>query len=242
MRGDEKAIDYLTGSVTGGAHPAAVGLKFTEGGAPLACPGYTTICHVNPRSDAFRALVAAQNALKTGPMASAFTFMPADSLHMTIFEGVIDYSRTADRWPAHLSFDATIAEATEDAATRLQYHPYKQKFQVRPVEVFGGFTVGMVGATEQDENSLRLTRNALRDALNLHRPDHDAYQFHITLAYLLRWLSPDEAQEVIAVSQAATKALLNQMPELSLGPVELCTFETMHQFTPIMSTANFFCA
>lgn len=235
MRDDERAIDYLTGALTGGARPAAVGLKFTEEGAPLACPGYTTICHVDPASDAFRALVAAQDALKAGLLASAFTFMPADSLHMTIFEGVIDYSRTADRWPAHLSLDATIAEATKDAAARLKEHPCQQEFKLRPVEVFGGFTVGITGATDDEETGLRKTRNALRDALNLHRPDHDAYQFHVTLAYLLRWLSRDEAQEVVDVSHSVANALLQDMPTLTLGPVELCSFETMHRFDPIMS-------
>lgn len=235
MRDDQSAFDYLTGALTGGTRPAAVCRKFTEDGAPLACPGYTTICNVDSASDAFRALVAAQDALKAGPLASAFTYMPADSFHMTIFEGVIDYSRTADRWPGHLPLDATIAEATEDAAARLQYHPCKQKFKVRPVEVFGGFTVGMVGATDDEETGLRQTRNALRDALNLHRPDHDAYQFHVTLAYLLRWLSRDEAQEVVEVSQTVANALLQDMPALTLGPAELCTFETMHRFDPVMS-------
>ena len=34
MRDDEQTIDYLTGALTGGARPAAVGLKFTEDGAP----------------------------------------------------------------------------------------------------------------------------------------------------------------------------------------------------------------
>ena len=238
MRDDQSAFDYLTGALTGGPRPAAVGQKFTEDGAPLACPGYTTICHVDPASDAFLALVAAQDTLKAGPLASAFTFMPADSLHMTVFEGVIDYSRTGDRWPGHLSLDATIAETTEDAAARLKGHTWQQKIKVRPVDVFAGFTVGIVGSTEHEENGLRLTRNALRDAINLHRPDHDAYQFHITLAYLLRWLNRDEAREVIEVSHTAAKVLLSDMPELTLGPVELCSFETMHQFTPIMSLGD----
>ena len=238
MRDDQAAIEYLTGALTGGARPAAVGLKFTEDGAPLSCPGYTTICHVDPASDAFRALVSTQDILKAGSLASAFTFMPADSLHMTLFEGVIDYARTADRWPAHLPLNATIAQATEDAAARLKGHCCQQKFKVRPIQVFGGFTVVMAGATKQEEDRLRLTRNALRDALNLHRPDHDAYQFHVTLAYLLRWLSRDEAQDIIELSHTAAQALLADMPELTLGPAELCVFETMHRFERMMYLDN----
>lgn len=238
MQDNKKAIDYLTGALTGGDRPAAVGLKFTEDGAPLACPGYTTICHVDPASDAFRALVAAQDALKAGPLASAFTFLPPDSLHMTIFEGIIDYSRTRARWPEHLPLDAPVAQVAADAKARLQQCDLETSFSVRPTGIFAGFSVSMAGSTDLHETRLRLARNRLREALKLHRSDHDAYQFHVTLAYLLRWLSPDEAQEVIAISQAATKALLDEMPELSLGPVELCTFETMHRFDPIMSLGD----
>lgn len=108
MRDEETAFRYLTGALTGGERPDAVGRKFTPEGAPLACPGFTTICHVDKSSDAFAALTRAQERLKTGPLASAFAFMPPASLHMTIFEGIIDYSRTRARWPGHLSLDATV--------------------------------------------------------------------------------------------------------------------------------------
>lgn len=235
MRDHQTAFDYLTGALTSGQRPDAVGRKFTPEGAPLSCPGYTTVCHVDPGSEAFRALVEAQNALKAGPLAQVFTFVPPASLHMTIFEGVIDYSRTPERWPAHLPLDASVDQAAEDAHSRLQgAADLDIGFKVRPVKVFGGFTVGMAGASEAEETRLRATRNQLRDSLNLHRPDHDAYQFHITLAYLLRWLSAEEAQQVIALSGDVTDRLEQQMPELSLGPIELCTFETMHRFDPIL--------
>ncbi|MEO1536259.1 MAG: DUF1868 domain-containing protein [Pseudomonadota bacterium] len=233
MRDAKTAFDYLTGALTGGDKPVAVGQKFSGDGAPINCPGYTTICHVDPSSDAFAALVAAQGDLKTGPSAAAFTFMPAASLHMTIFEGVIDYARMPDRWPQHLALDATIAHATHDAERRLTEAPFERTFKVRPVGVFGGFSIAMAGVNDTEEWRLRQTRDALRDALNLHRPDHEAYQFHITLAYLLRWLSPDEAHQVIDLSRSVAAALVKDMPTLSLGPIELCGFTTMHHFAPI---------
>lgn len=233
MRDEETAFRYLTGALTGGEKPDAVGRKFTPEGAPLACPGFTTICHVDKSSDAFAALTRAQDRLKTGPLASAFTFMPPASLHMTIFEGIIDYSRTRARWPGHLSLDATVEAATEDARARLQGVDLDTSFAVRPEGVFAGFSVSMTGATKEQEMALRQTRNRLRDALNLHRPDHDSYQFHITLAYLLRWLSADEARQVIDLSREVTQMLFAQMPALTLGPIELCRFETMHHFEPI---------
>lgn len=234
MRDAQTAFDYLTGALTGGPQPYAVGRKFTREGAPLSCPGYTTICHVDPASKPFQALVQAQEALKAGPLAQAFTFLPPASLHMTIFEGVIDYSRHQERWPGHLPLDAPVAHCADDAKARLKKATLDIAFSVRPLGIFAGFSVSMAGATKPEEGRLRKTRNSLRDTLNLHRPDHDAYQFHITLAYLLRWLSADEARQVITLSQGVGDQLVQQMPELSLGPIELCTFETMHRFDPVL--------
>ena len=233
MRDQDIALRYLTGELTGGYRPDAVGKKFTPDGAPLSCPGCTTVCHVAPGSDAFAALVEAQQRLKAGPLAGAFTYLPADSLHMTIFEGVIDSSRTPERWPRHLPTEAPIAQVAEDAAARLQGRDLEMTFAARPVEVFAGFTVGMTGATKAEETHLRQTRDTLRDALNIHRPDHDSYQFHITLAYLLRWLDRDEARQVIDLSADVAKVMCGKVPEISLGPIELCRFETMHRFEPI---------
>lgn len=238
MRDDRTAFDYLTGALTGEARPDAVGRKFTPDGAPLSCPGFTTVCHVEPASDAFLALVQAQEALKAGPLAQAFTFMPPDSLHMTIFEGVIDYSRSSERWPRHLPLDATIEHCADDAKTRLTAAQHNAAFKARPTGIFAGFSVSMAGATDQQEAALRETRNHLRDTLNLHRQDHDAYQFHITLAYLLRWLNAAEAQHVIALSLAVGERLCQHLPEVTLGPIELCSFETMHRFDRIMYLKN----
>ena len=238
MRDDQTAFDYLTGALTGGARPDVVGRKFTPDGTPLSCPGFTTVCHVEPASDAFLALVQAQEALKAGPLAQAFTLMPPDSLHMTIFEGVIDYSRSPERWPRHLPLDATIEYCAGEAKTRLAAARHNAAFTVQPTGIFAGFSVSMAGATDHQDASLRETRNHLRDTLNLHRPDHDACQFHITLAYLLRWLNADEAQHVIGLFRDVADRLFQHMPEVTLGPIELCTFATMHRFERIMYLDN----
>ena len=39
-------------------------------------------------------------------------FTPADSLHMTVFEGTIDTRRATDAWPSGLSLDSTVDETT----------------------------------------------------------------------------------------------------------------------------------
>lgn len=230
MTDHDRAFAYLTGALTGQDNPDAVGLKFTPDGQPLTCRGNTTICHIDRPSDAFDALVAAQDRLKAGPLADGFAFLPADSFHMTIFEGVIDYARTTDRWPGHLPTDVPVDTVTEDFARRLRNVGLAKQFSASPTGIFGGFSVRMTGADASEEALLRLTRDQLQTATNLVRPDHDAYGFHITLAYNLRWFSAEEARAIIALSDEVGSELVKRLSRITLGPVEFCAFETMHQF------------
>lgn len=227
------AIAYLTGKMTGGAAPTAVGKKFSPDGRPLKCPGYTTLCHVAPTSDAFAALLAAQDALKAGPLAAAYTFMPPASFHMTIFPGVIDYTRKSTDWPRGLDLAAPIPAAVADAQSRLAEVSLDRQFTVAPRGIFGGFTVDMTGADADEETKLRTARDRLQSATQIIRPDHDQYQFHITLGYLLRWLTADEAQQMVDLSDHLSKTLISAMPRLTLGPVEFCAFDDMHHFKPL---------
>jgi len=230
MRDRDTALRYLTGALTGGARPDAVGKKFTEDGAPLPCPGYTTLCHIDPTSDAFAALVAAQDVLRRGPTADAFTFLPPESFHMTMFEGVIDYARAPERWPRHLPTNAPLAQVIDDAATGLAPLTLTPRFSLRISGLFAGFSVSVTGADDQAEAALRAARDQLREASNILRPDHDSYQFHITLGYLLRWLTPKEAESVLDISDGLGMGLTQRVPRLEVGPIEFCRFDTMRRF------------
>lgn len=230
MRDRDTAFQYLTGALTGGDRPDAVGKKFTPEGAPLRCPGYTTLCHLDPASASFAALEAAQAALRAGPLAAAFTFLPPQSFHMTVFEGVIDYARTPERWPRHLPTDAPLTQVIEDAAARLSGLGLPNRFSVRPTDLFAGFSVSVSGADDQAETTLRTARDYLRAASNILRPDHADYQFHITLGYLLRWLSAEEAERVLDLSDHLAAQLSDRAARFDLGPVAFCRFDTMHRF------------
>ncbi len=230
MNNKSVAFDYLTGALTGGTQPTAVGTKFAPDRTPLINPGCTTLCHIDPSSAAFDAICRAQDALKEGPLAKAFAFLPPASFHMTIFDAFIESGRTRDRVPAHLPMDSNVQDITHDIEKNLIGIDVPHQFHVRPVGIFAGFSVSMTGFDAQAEQSLRTTRDRISDAIGIRRPDHDSYQFHITLAYNLRWFSTGEAEDIIALSEDVGAKLLSNMPSLTLGPVELCRFETMHHF------------
>jgi hypothetical protein len=225
---------YLTGELDGTGKPPAIGQKFTSGGEPLRFAGNTVLCRIDQASDAYTALFAAQQVLKAGPCADAFTFLPPASFHMTVFEGVNEQHRMADRWPEHLATDVPLAATTLDFEIRLRDVALPNRFQIRPTGLFGGFSVRVGGASGVTAAALRAARNDLSTALNLRRPDHGTYEFHITLGYLLRWLTAAEADQVIRLSGQVAIDLIARQPKFDIGPVEFCTFETMQRFDPMM--------
>lgn len=220
---------YLTGDASRAA-PASIGTKFDAAGRPLRDPGNTVICHLDPDGTAHAALRAIQDALRAAPEGTAFTFLPPDSLHMTLFEGVIEHEREAARWPSGLPPDAPVEAVTQALSDRLAGIALPQRFGLRPVALFAGLGLILEGATEADEAALREARDRLAEATGLRKPDHDFYIFHVTLAYPLRFLDPGEAARVVARSEGLLSQHAADLAAISLGPPEWCRFETMHRF------------
>ncbi len=228
------AIAYLTGAEDGRARPSAVGKKFEPDGRVLRYPGNTFICHVPAESEAHRALVAAQAALRAGPQGDAFAFLPPASFHMTVFEGVTDLARSDGRWPQDMHAEAPVAEVTDTFAARAAQLDLPSRRAIRPTGLFAGFSLRVEGATPEEEAGLRASREKLSALTGIRRPDFAGYGFHITLAYLLRWLTSDEAGAVVDLSEQVFARLVQEAPTIALGPVEFCTFDDMHAFRPIL--------
>lgn len=226
------AMSYLTGRLTGGDRPAAVGEKFAPDGRILPWGGNTFICHI-PSGIAHDVLTAVQARLQEGPLAAAFAFLPPSSFHMTVFEGANDRRRGDDSWPAGVDPDAPMAAVTDRFLAAVRPLSLPRSVAIRPTALFGGFSVSVAGASAADEAQLRAAREALSLATGIRRQDFANYGFHITLGYLLRWLTEAEAAEVIALSDRLHADLAAALPRIELGPVEFCTFADMGAFPQV---------
>ena len=114
--------------------------------------------------------------------------------------------------------------------TRLDDIPLPQSHCIRPVDIFAGHSVTVVGADSAHEALLRQTRKQLRTATGIHPAAFETYTFHITLAYLARWLSDSEAESVITLSESLARHLQQDAPTIELGSLEFCNFDDMHHF------------
>ncbi|MCA0848800.1 DUF1868 domain-containing protein [Salipiger thiooxidans] len=231
-------LPYLTGRRNGaGAMPPDIaspgsGGKLTAEGQLLIWPGNTMICHIDPESDAHAALVDIHEGLKAGPHAGCFTFLPAASLHMTVFRGISGPFANRFDWPEGVDRGATRNQVTRVLLDRLDGIDLPESRRIRATDVFCGHPMTVDGV-DTDELGLRDTRAQLREVTGIDPAGVERYTFHITLADLLRWLGEDEAREVIALSEALFAENGPRLQDIRLGRIEFCNFEHMHHFEPL---------
>ena len=231
-------IDYLTGVLSDAPLPPWVsrqgrGGKFTTDGRVQDWPGNTFICHVDRNSQAFEAICELQAELKTSAFRKFFAFLPPSSFHMTVFQGVSPMPKPGTRWPAGLQQGFSRDEMTNAMLSSIDGITLPQRHRMRVAGLFGGCSLTMVGATENDEKSLRESRIALRDATGIDFCDFDDYVFHITLAYLLEWVPEATAQGIAALGAEMAERYRDRIGFVDLGPIEFCNFDNMHHFEPV---------
>lgn len=218
-----------------------VGYKFFEDGEPMPFAGNTLICHIPRPSPVFDALVKMQNRLKAIPEAKYFSYLPPASFHMTVFEGVNDTVRELELWPKDLNLDMPVSDVTDFFKTKLELHKsivptskFPTTFKVSPTYLYRATSLRLKGANYTEEFNLRKTRSDLAELLHLKKKDHASYGFHITLAYQLRFMKRDEAERVYDNALMAYEAFSEDIDEITLGELELCQFDDMHEFRPVL--------
>lgn len=210
-----------------------LGIRYTEGGVFLPEPGNTVVCHLVEGSATEAALTVVRSRLMALPEAEKFAFTPASSLHMTLFQGIIEHRRAADFWPSDLSFETAIDDMTALMQARLAYFSAPAPFRVK---IIGLRPLGLTveGVTAEDRRIMAAWRDAFADSLGYRHPDHDDYEFHITLSYFIRGLS----DAALPIWQAALSEGLAEIaaraPILELRPPAFCAFADMNHFEELL--------
>lgn len=195
--------------------------------------GNTVICHLDTADPAHRAVLAARARMQALPEAGKFLYTPVDSLHMTVFEGVIETRRTADAWPADIGRNAPVDEVTERLVSRLAGYAPPSGFAVRAA---GLRPAGLLleGATAADGANMRAWRDALTGPFGYRQRAHDTYRFHMTFAYPVDWIS----DALLPMWEAEFRSILADLrqaaPVIPLRPAAFCRFGDMTRFEEIL--------
>lgn len=209
------------------------GNKFAADGRPLYFPGCTIICHVALFTPLSKLLIGIRDEFKRQPYAHKLAFLPPSSYHMTVFEGDSPGRRKPLGWFQGVALNASRADVARHVAERLRAFDLDCQLPLKlRVNAARPYSVGipLVPADDREETKLRRLRNRLADHLQFRLPTHGAYQFHITLAYLLQPLSSDEAAMHRVLVNEFLGQLSRDLPVLELGAPEFCLFQDMFAF------------
>lgn len=215
------------------APPRHRGTRYSTDGVFLPEPGNTVVSHVVAGSRSQSALLKVRDRFMAMPEAGQFAFTAASSLHMTIFQGIIEHRRNLPYWPSDVPLDTPIDAMTEHYRKRLAVFPSQGSFRAR---ITGLTPLGVVleGDTETDRVCLRRWRDSFANVFGYRHPDHDDYAFHITFAYIVDWLAEDTLGRWEAMLEEQLAYLQRETPVVELDPPAFCSFEDMHHFEELL--------
>ncbi|HQZ98964.1 MAG TPA: DUF1868 domain-containing protein [Thermoflexales bacterium] len=211
-----------------------VGRKFYADGLPREFPGNTIICFAQPGSAAYALACGLMDDVRALPFAHKFALLPPSSLHMTTIELLCDQNRRPEKWSAQLPLDAPLEETDQFFLRTAPGVPAPATFHMRyaGVRQRPGLSITLLPASDDDARALREYRDAIARATGVRFPDHDTYRFHISLAYLLMELEPDEELALAALFAEREPILREKFGVFQTGQPQLVFFDDMFRFVP----------
>ncbi|MER8367906.1 DUF1868 domain-containing protein [Mesorhizobium sp. M1348] len=213
--------------------PLHLGRRYDTSGNFLNEPGNTVVCHLVNGSASEAGVIEVRERMRAMPDADRLAFTPVSSLHMTLFQGIIEHRRRLPYWPQDVPLDTSIDAMTRLYLERLNGFKGCGAFNVRVVEIVPtGLTVA--GASTEDRRVMRSWRDALSVPFGYRHPDHDNYVFHITFAYPIRRLDDDRASAWQDLFDDCLSLLAHQAPVIELRPPAFCSFSDMKHFEELV--------
>lgn len=106
------------------------------------------------------------------------------------------------------------------------YKMYIESFET----LTDGIALNLVPSTPPEEKRLRALRDKLADKIGLRHPGFEEYSFHLSIAYLLKWLSESEQLQIQKVLDLWLEGLTEEERCFELGTPEVCVYDDMCEF------------
>jgi hypothetical protein len=220
--------------------PPDVGRKFGDDGRVLPFAGNTIICHLPQQgadSAAFDVMLDFYRMAPSRNYGPKIALLPPSSYHMTVVGGATHVGREAGQWPAGVPADASIDTCNRVLGERLQaarlapIPAIRMKVDARDSGYDGNTLRIPLSPVDQGETDrLETLRATLSRIMGLAAPKPGAYQFHMTLAYLIAPFDPAERSGALNDMAQWKARLADRAPVIRLGAPEYCVFADMFAF------------
>jgi hypothetical protein len=209
------------------------GIRYDSSGRFLTERGNTVVCHLVEGSESAAAILEARTRYTTMPAADKLAFTAPSSLHMTLFQGIIETRRALPYWPGDVPVETPVDDMTGIFMDRLAHFRPGKAFAV---EVKHATPLGLVvdGVTDGDRAVLRDWRNRLADLLGYRHPDHETYAFHITFAYMIERFDDETLAAWFPFLEEVAADIRRRAPVIELRAPAFCAFDDMNHFEELL--------
>ncbi len=213
-----------------------LGQRYDLSGTFLHERGNTVVCRLIDGSESASAILDARARYQAMPGAAKLAFTAASSLHMTLFQGIIETRRALPYWPGDVPLEAPIDDMTAIFMDRLARFEPGEAFAVEVTHATpNGLTVD--GVTERDRAVLKDWRNRFADLLGYRHPDHDTYVFHITFAYMIERFDDETMAAWVPFLDEIAEEIRQRSPVIELRAPAFCAFDDMNHFEELLTFA-----
>ncbi|MCH9296891.1 DUF1868 domain-containing protein [Pantoea allii] len=222
----------------GGWKENAIGEKFNANGEVLPFRGNTLICHLAQDSEMVGVTGEMVDAMKAAGLGRCYAFLPPSSYHMTVFNGANDRARYHPAWPQDLNLDVSMDECDRLFAAKLadfrltSYLPLQMR--IGGMALKQGVSLSLAPLDWAENSKIRSLRDALSSTLHCRRSNHDVYEFHISVSYLIHKPVDEELCLLQMLRATYLEKLMRVSPVIKLGAPEFCTFRDMLSYRPLL--------
>lgn len=210
-----------------------LGRRYDTSGTFLTERGNTVVCHLVEHTETAAVIHDVRARYLDMPGAKKLAFTAPSSLHMTLFQGIIETWRMRPYWPADVPVETPVDDMTGIFMDRLAAFRAGEAFEVEVTHATpNGLT--LAGATERDRNILQDWRNRLADLMGYRHPDHETYVFHITFAYMIERFDDHEMAAWVPFLDDVACAIRQRAPIIELRAPAFCAFEDMNHFEELL--------
>lgn len=206
--------------------------KFKSNGDFNAFAGNTVVANLYDNEQVMTAVFALQELYKTLPFIDKFTLTPPQSIHMTVMELLCDQNRQLDFWSKFLPLDLPIEKVSAFFGEKLSHFPLKNESLTMKVTGIGRQNILLEPADEASRQRLEDIRHYISITTGVIFPNHNNYQFHITIGYIREELTADEQVYFDDFRDRAVQVLLEHLTEVNIHRIDYTTFEDMTAFVP----------
>jgi hypothetical protein len=211
-----------------------LGRRYDTSGTFLTERGNTVVCHLVEGSDSARAILEARAQFLAMPGAAKLAFTAPSSLHMTLFQGIIESRRALPFWPEDVALETPVDDMTAIFMDRLARFKPGEAFAVEVTRATpNGLTVD--GVSARDRAVLKDWRNRLADLLGYRHPDHETYVFHITFAYVIERFDDATMATWLTFLERVAEDIRRRSPVIELRAPAFCAFDDMNHFEELLS-------